>query len=102
MYPGNVSREFWKLCAGSLGVLRGRWDYLGGSWRDLGSVPSGPWSALVGSPGGLRGLEGSLELWEAFWEIIGGVLERPFSFCSRRLICCLYTLILMFSILGGF
>ena len=53
-------------------MLRGRWDYLGGSWRDLGSVPWGPWSALVGSPGGLRGLEGSLERWEAFWEIIGG------------------------------
>ena len=34
----------------------------------------------MGSPGGLRGLAGSLELWEAFWEIIGGVLEPRFSF----------------------
>ena len=38
-----------------------------------------PWRGFGGSPGGLRGLAGSLELWEAFWEIIGGVLERRFS-----------------------
>ena len=36
--------------------------------------------SLGGSPGGLRDLAGSLELWQAFWEMIGGVLEPRFSF----------------------
>ena len=31
------------------------------------------------SPEGVRALAESLELWEAFWEIIGGVLEPCFS-----------------------
>ena len=37
---------------------------------------SGTWK---GALDGLWGLEGSLELWDAFWEIIGGVLKSPFS-----------------------
>ena len=70
----GVLEALCRVPGGAAGTLGLSW----GVWRDLGSVPWGPWSALVGSPGGLRGLEGSLERWEAFWEIIGVVPEPRF------------------------
>ena len=74
MSSGGSGQGPWGFCGDAGSVLEG-------SWEGVGSVPWGSWRGLGGSSVGLRGLEGTLELWEAFWEIIGGVGKDRFSFC---------------------
>ena len=74
----------WRLDAS--GILERLWLSSGGSGQgpwgffgNAGSVSETSWKGLGRSSVGLWGLEGPLELWEAFWKIIGGVPELRFS-----------------------